>query len=180
MAFTAVPAAGAKLRASVLSTLMSERTPLYATVAVDQNLTTSSTTLQNVTSLVVAVSANATYQMDVMVAAAESSGVAEDIDVAFTFPAGATCFVYTLVAGTLGGVAGNSTTDMFVLASAATSGSTRYGAGLSTTVTNVILRCLLTVSSTSGNFQVQASQHTSGGNTVTVKASSYINGQRLL
>jgi hypothetical protein len=59
MAMTTIPAAGAKLRGSVLSSLITELRPLSAIVASNQALATTSTTLQNITDLVVALAANA-------------------------------------------------------------------------------------------------------------------------
>jgi len=89
VALTTIPAAGAKLRASVLSALLTERTPIVAVVASDQALTASSTVLQNVTDLTVPVAASATYDGTLVLAAYVAAGTTEDIKIAFTFPTGA-------------------------------------------------------------------------------------------
>lgn len=153
--------------------------PLYAKKTANQDLNTSSTALQNVTSLSVALQANMTYEVDVYVRAFLSAGTTEDIDLAFTFPAGATCEVYSVTVGALTSVVGNSSADMALVTGQATSGVSRFGAGLSTTPDNTIMRCRVVMGATAGNFQVQASQHVSGTNIATVAADSEMVARRV-
>lgn len=136
-------------------------------------LATSSTTLQSITGLVVPVSANAVYIVSGALFASLASGTTEDIKYGFTFPTGATLRLGAQ-GGTTGGVSGGASTDLSIPFSGFTSGSSTFGFGLSTNVTTVMIAGILTMSSTAGNFQVQAAQNTSGANVVTVAASSYI------
>src|SRR5688500_16091872 len=91
MAYTSIPAAGAKLRGSVLSSLITETRSLWAIVGSDQALATSGVTVENVTDLVIAVAANTNYKFELCLAFIISSGSTEDIKVGMSFPAGATC-----------------------------------------------------------------------------------------
>lgn len=86
MTFTTLPTAGAKLRASTLSALVTELRPISVRKASDQ--TQSATiVLLNDTELFVSVEANLTYafQLDLIYEA----GTAADYRWAFTFPTGA-------------------------------------------------------------------------------------------
>lgn len=88
MALTAPPAAGAKLRASVLSALILERTPLIATKAADGTPVNNSTTLVADSELFLAVEANASYTFDGYLLS--NSGTTPDIKIGATGPTGAT------------------------------------------------------------------------------------------
>lgn len=182
MSFTTVPAAGAKLRASTLSALVTEIRPISAIVGSDQALTTSSTTLQNVTDLVIAVAANCTYQIDLNIMATLAAGTTEDIKIAATFPAGATLHNLVSLGGSPAGVSTFLASDMFIGANASTStssGSAYATYGLSTSNTGSVNPLLLIMSSTAGNLQIQAAQNTSGTNAVTIKKGSLLVARRL-
>jgi hypothetical protein len=172
VALTTIPSAGAKLRASVLSSLITELRPITARMSVNQTLTTSSTTLQNLTELVAAVVANATYDFTLIAAATVAAGTTEDVKYSFTWPTGATADWYSHgPATTL--AAGTTAPDLEAVARlAASSGSDTTAFGLTTSNTSQFLHGRLVMSSTAGNLQVQAAQNTSGGNAVTVKAGS--------
>jgi hypothetical protein len=180
MALTATPAAGAKLRGSVLSALMTERTPLYAEVGSNQLLTVSSTTLQNVTDLVVALAASARYDFLFAPAWTGETGVAEDIKFGFDVPAGATFHFSGLGASTAGASAGTAVaTDLETVARmSATDASTVMSFGASTGTLSALILLRITTTN-AGNLQVMAAQNTSGVNDIFVVAGSYISGKRL-
>lgn len=170
MPLTTIPSAGAKLRASVLSALITEVRPLAAKKSANQNLTTSSTTLQDVTDLAVAVAANTTYEGLLIFATALSAGSTEDVKIGFTYPTGA-----TLAFGGIGPattVTATSGDGEFNYQSSSTSGTTTIAYGVFTSRTVVIISFYLDMSSTAGTLQVQAAQNTSGANTVTVSSAS--------
>lgn len=180
MTFTTYPAAGEKVRASKIQALIGDLRPISAFVTADQALATSSTTLQNITDLSIAVAANLTYEIDVHLMAVLSSGTTEDIKVAATFPAGATLYNLVAMGGSTTTVTTFNATDMTIVAnSPITSGTAYTSFGLSTTVTGSVNPLYLQMSSTAGTFQVQAAQNTSGANTVTVKKGSLLVARRL-
>jgi len=82
VAFTAVPSAGAKLRASVLSALISERTPLEAIKIADQTLS-NSISFTNDNTLFLAFLSGCTYRLEL--ALIYSAGTTADFKGCFTF-----------------------------------------------------------------------------------------------
>src|SRR5688572_15246442 len=88
MALTSIPAAGAKLRGSVLSALLTERTPLMGLKTSDQNVGPSNITFQDVTECSIAVVANAVYRFEAYLQ--YTSNATADIKFIFTAPAAAT------------------------------------------------------------------------------------------
>lgn len=170
MAFTTVPAAGAKWRGSTASSLFSERTPLFAQMAADQNLTQSNTTMQNLTDLVVTLVANTTYEMSAWWS--YNAGATADIKFAITFPTGCTANFWSI------GLISTATTDLELAPTIVvpyTSGTERAYGGRGTGSTRALMaHMVIAVGSTAGNFQVQAAQNTSTAETEVVKAGSYI------
>ena len=180
MAYTTPPSAGSRLRASVLAAIAEELQDITARTTGDQNLTASSTTLQNVTELVVTPDIGQFYRITLNVLATLSSGTTEDIKFAVTFPAGATCVLVGIAGGTAGGVTAQVSTDMNIAGGALTSGTAFQAFGLSTSTVSITIMFTLFMSSTAGNFQVQAAQNTSGVNVVTVKTGSVLSARQAL
>src|SRR6185503_11810362 len=87
MSWTSIPAAGAKLRGSVLSSLVTELRPVTVVKGSDE-IVSNSATLQDDDELLLAVAANVTYRWSIGVAF--GAGTAADFKFAFTFPTGAT------------------------------------------------------------------------------------------
>lgn len=83
MSFTTIPAAGAKLRGSVLASLITELRPVSVIASSDQNATSNSTVLINDTQLFLPYIGPATYrvELDLIYAA----GTTADFKFAFTF-----------------------------------------------------------------------------------------------
>src|SRR5262245_54452011 len=88
MALTTIPAAGAKLRGSTFSSLITELRQTVGLKTSDQNVGPSNTTLQDVTELGLAVVANAVYTFDAYIQYA--SNTTADFKTGFTFPTGLT------------------------------------------------------------------------------------------
>lgn len=175
MAYTSVPAAGAKLRGSILSALITEARSMWAEVGSDQALATADVTPENVTDLVLAVAANTKYRFELCLAFILSSGSTEDIKVALAFPTGATCDWGGV--GPAAAVTASSGDGEFIRRLAAVSASTSAGyGGTSTNILNALITVRLSTGANAGNLQVMASQNTSGANTTTVKAGSYLHG----
>lgn len=180
MALTSIPAAGAKLRASVLSSLITEVRGLYAEVGSNQNLTTSSTTLQNITDLVVALSANARYDFLAVPVCSLSTGTTADVRYGFSVPTGATLH-FGGAGGTSGGVgagAGSSTDVELIQRLSATSASTVIALGGSTAAVGTLLVVRVITGANAGNLQMMAAQGTSSVDTTTILAGSYMSGHR--
>lgn len=179
MALTATPAAGAKLRGSVLEALMDERTPIYAKMTGDQALATGSTALQNLTELVAPVEANAEYEFTVGLGWVLATGTTEDIKFALSFPTGATVDF----GGTGPAVALAAATHEGDAATArrvgVTSATTTIPYGASTSTPGALWTIRIANGSNAGNLQIMAAQNTGGGNVVTVKAGSYMLGRRV-
>jgi hypothetical protein len=179
MAYTSIPAAGAKLRGSILSSLITETRSLWAEVGSDHALATSDTTLENITDLVIAVAANTKYLFNLCVVAVNAAGSTEDIKVGMSFPAGATCDFGG--AAPAAGVTSSSGDGEWLRRLAATSGSTANGYGaVVTNPLNLMLTVRLSTGANAGNLQIMAAQNTSGGNATTVKAGSYLQGLQVV
>ena len=86
MALTTIPSAGAKLRASVLSSLITEVRPVSALKVGDQTVNNSST-LVNDTNLFCSVVANAWYAYELHLT--QNSNATANFKINFTMPAGA-------------------------------------------------------------------------------------------
>lgn len=177
--FTAVPAAGAKLRGSVLSSLVTELRPLWAMVDSDHALAINDTVLEDITDLVVALAASTTYEFLCVINTRLSTGSTEDIKIGCSFPTGATV--------DFGGVGPHTSATSasgdgeFVRRSSATTASTTSPYGVNgTTDANILITFRVTTGANAGNLTIMAAQNTSGGNTVTVKAGSYLKGQQVL
>ncbi len=173
MAFTTAPAAGAKLRAATLSALISELRPIRAALTSTQALATSDITPENITGLVVPLAANTRYSGLVVVGAILSAGTTEDLRMAATWPTGATVCGWTLNLDTTAtSVAGSAE---MVHRGTLTSGSAITFVGLNaTTATFSHIWLDITNGANAGNLQIQAAQVSSGGNTVTIQAGSFI------
>lgn len=94
MAFTALPAAGAKLRAATLSSLISEIRPITARKTVDETVNNSAV-LQDDDELFVALAASTTYRIALDLV--WNSGTTPDFKYDWTVPSGATG-LYTVTA----------------------------------------------------------------------------------
>jgi hypothetical protein len=137
--------------------------PLAIVKPSDQSVT-SSTVLVNDTSLVLAVAANRTYEIDLyMVWTGVASNATPGLKYDFTLPAGATFNNFTSMGYAAGAFA-------FNIESAGT--PTSYASG-ATTSTHLV-RGLLVVSGTAGNFQLQWAQGNSSVTSATMKAGSFL------
>lgn len=170
MALTSPPTAG-KLRATILEALITEVQPLHVAVTSDQNLTSNSTTLQDVTELVVAVDASATYEYALTVA--YQAGTTADIKIGWTYPTGSTLDFFGI------GLDTTLAMTMQVQLSAASGTSKSWGGPGLGNDRFMMARGRLTVGSTAGNLQIQAAQNTAAVETEIVRAGSYLTLRRV-
>lgn len=167
MALTTIPAAGAKLRGSVLNSLITEVRQVSAIKTADESVT-SSAVLQNDDVLTVALEASARYKFGLFLR--YDAVAASDIRTQMSLPASATAF-YTAdgvpVAGTAFSLFDAIESTLFIFEGA--------GAGSIRNVT--FIGHILT--STAGSATLQWAQGTSGGTATIVKAGSMLWAERL-
>ena len=173
--YTGIPAAGAKLRGSVLSALINETRSLWAEVDADQALAASDIVIENVTDLVVPVAANTLYKFELCLVVVNAAGSTEDVRVGMSFPSGATCDFGG--AGPASTVTVSSGDGEWLRRISATSASTTMGFGaVVSNPLNVILTIRLSTGANAGNLQIMAAQNTSGVNVTTIRTGSYLHG----
>lgn len=163
--YTSVPAAGAKLRASVLSSLVTEVRPIDVLKGSDETVSNSST-LQNDDELLLSVAASTFYRFFIDITF--QAGTTADFKWAITFPTGATA---TFVG------AGWDTAQAFVPSGSGsyTSGSAiTYGGNGIGSNRGIILRGTLSTGANAGTLQFQWAQNTPTVENTVVKAGSYM------
>ena len=174
MAFTVVPSAGAKLRASVLSALITELRPVSAVKTSDtsRNTTTSRTADPD---LSVAVPANSTWDYELLIVATSAANAAGDISIEMQYPSGAT-HMYG-AHGVVDTLASGASADLFAGTDSRdnTSPSAALSFGLSTTFTSILVSGRVEIGATPGNLLLAWAQSASNANNSTVK-----NGSRLV
>ena len=165
MAFTTLPAAGAPLRGSVLSSLLTEVRALEAYKTADETVN-GSAALQNDNELFVVVAANARYDFELRIV--HNSGTTPDFKFGWTFPTGTTMFYNQLnvpLAGSAFALFAQIQTDTPQgEGAAADRGIHAWGKVL--------------VGTTAGTLQFQWAQSTSNGSDTIVRAGSYLTLRR--
>jgi len=170
---TAVPAAGAKLRAATLSTLFTERQPLTALRITDGTPVNNSTVLVADSQLTVSLVASQTYLFIAWLVT--TSATAADVKIGCTIPSGA-AGLWSMVSGpTSETTAIQGSVDLGAASLAAT--HTRVGAGTSTAV-GALIYGYITTSSTAGSFTITMAQATATVADTTMKAGSWLKFQR--
>jgi hypothetical protein len=166
VAFTTLPSAGAKLRASVLSALITEVRPITARKTANETINNVGV-LQNDDELLVAVEASVTYHMELRVS--YTSGTTPDLKLAWTYPTGTTIRWSGVDADTAGAVrvAGNLTET----STPAICGS---GGDLMAVYTGMVV-----TSSTAGTLQLQWCQNTANASNSTIYAGSFLTIKRV-
>lgn len=162
-----------------LSDAVNDRTPLFARVTTTQNLTASTTTLQNVTELAVALEANASYWGELYLTALGASGATEDIKLGFTFPTGCVVDMFPIGPGSTTTSVSLATVMQLNSFPSLTSGSSSRDFGVTTGFGVIHLGLRIANGSTAGTLQLQAAQNTSGLNLISVVASSSLVGWRV-
>lgn len=164
MAFTSIPGVG-RLRASILSALITELRPLSAIKTSDEVVNNSST-LQNDDQLVVALTANAVYRLTVE--AQYTAGTTADYKWAFTFPAGTTVSIAQPALW--------STATAYTQAVGPLTSGTAVAAGGNGTGTKatIFMVGIVTVGGTAGNLQYQWAQNAATVEDTTTYAGSYL------
>lgn len=149
---------------------------LFSRLTADATGIVTNVTLADVAGLAVPVVADAEYQYDVQVIYTAAGGnMAGQLQLGWTAPAGASLMgsVCGLVVHGPSGVYGQITTDGCLLSS-----SRSFGAGGSLWCT-AWLKGILTVSTTPGNFQLQAAQVVSSATPTIIKAGTIVKLERL-
>jgi hypothetical protein len=159
MALTTIPSAGAKLRASVLSSLITEIRPLVGVKTSDQNVGPSNTVLTDVTECGVAVVANAVYEFRAYLQ--YSSNTTADVKFGFTGPVGAAMdYGFLLFNVSAVWIVGRTTLGISFGADGGNTFATCHGS--------------FTTGANAGTFQLQAAQNTSTAVTTNVEAGTVI------
>lgn len=161
MSFSALPAAGAKLRASVLSSLITEVRPVAVRKVADETVNNSSV-LQNDDELFVPMSANAVYDFFVIIH--HNSGGTPDIKFGWTVPSGTTMVWGGYIVNTAGAFTVVANLSQSSTASIGGTGSDSFQMFQGTIVT----------SSTAGTLQLQWAQDTANASNTIVRAGSYL------
>lgn len=180
MAFTTIPAAGAKLRAAILNALITEVRPVAALKGTSENVT-SSTTLQNDDELLLSVEASVSYLLEGLIL--YSGDGSNDIKLAFTFPTGATVHWSGIGAHTAwtGNVA-QVEAEFGAVQNATSSPTSSVGFGNHTSASVIFgihLKGSVVVGANAGTLQLQWAQNGSTGNATTVRAGSWIRLTRI-
>lgn len=147
----------------------------YPRLTVDQTLTPSSTTLQNVTSLVIAMPTAGTFHFDSFVI--YSSSTTADLRFAYTWPAGATVNWNGLGVATSGTGVGDGTYSIVNVSDAivATGGN---GIGIGNAV-SARINGTYVAGGTAGNLQFRAAQFVSEASSTVIYTNSYLRAWRV-
>lgn len=166
MAFTTLPAAGAKLRAATLSALVTEVRPVAVRKASSQ-IISNSTTLTNDNELFVSVEASLTYGFEIVVI--YEAGTTADYKFALTFPTGSAVSWGNHMESTALGylpIAYSSYTS----GTAVAAGGASIGSPLPTVINGVIV-----VGGSAGTFRYQWAQNVATvENTATLAGSTFV------
>lgn len=147
----------------------------YSIKTADESVT-SSTTLQNDDHLFYTIGAAGTYLIDAWLIGTSAANAAGDIQVGFSFPTGTLAFSGigpdpALASGTLG------QTNWAGIASA-TSGTSAFGWGLSTSALGLVIRGSFIATGT-GTLRLMWAQLSSSASASTLKAGSYMRVQQV-
>lgn len=172
MALTAVPGAGAKLRGSIFSAIVTELREIYVYKGSDESVT-SSAALQNDDALVLPVVANAEYHGELVAITTSAANAAGDVAFGFSFPTLATLQFPGF--GPHNALPSGSAADgEWIARPAAVSGTTNIPYGTSTAGVSHLIKINLATGANAGNLQMMWAQQVSNVNATTVKAGSYM------
>lgn len=177
MTFTAIPAAGAKLRGSVLNSLITEVRPVpaFKAATTSRNTTASPTADPD---LVLALVASAVYDFEFVLGLSSAADAAGDFQSQFSYPADATVTVMSW--GLTTALASGSVGDMEAVGRMldAATPTTAINIGCSTTVTGYLIKGRITTV-TAGNLTLLWAQQASNGNNTNLLGGSYAVARRL-
>lgn len=165
MAYSTIPGAGAKLRGSVLSTLINEVRTLSGLATV-QTIKNNNTTLGDVTGMGVSVLANATYELRCSIRYTTNSTA--DIKFGWTFPVGLT-MIY-------GGV-GYSTAEVLTTFHGQDQTTTPALGGVAAAA--VLFAGRVIVGANAGTLQLQMAQNTANVSNTIVEPGSLLTLTRI-
>lgn len=171
MSWTTIPSAGAKLRASVLSSLINELRPLEAKKPSDQSIVSpGSTTLVNDSALFVSVAANTLYDLSLRLII--NTNATANFKYQFSAPAGSTSSAHLFT--------GNATTAAGVLQGPADAiASTSAVVGIAADQVVLVQGWVLTGGS-AGTLTLKWAQNVLNASTTSVKTGSTIRLDQVL
>lgn len=176
MTWTTIPAAGAKLRGSVLSPLITEVRPLGAFKTANETVT-SSTTLQNDDELFVSVSASTYYKFTALLL--WTSGGTPDFKFALSMPASATARG-AIANWSNAGAAGSLLVNSFTLTDTTAVSISGAGTTFSSQGQHTLVHGYILTSVTAGTVYIQWAQNTSDASNTVVYAGSWLQLQQLV
>lgn len=172
MPFTALPNAGAPLRASVLRSLITEVRPITAIKTVATDYTSNATPAADA-ELVIALAANTTYDFIFKGYCTSAANASGDITYQLSFPTGASVDAHQVGAhNSLASGSQAADTEVQALLSDTTSPIGNFPFGASTVTTGHEIHGRIAVGSTAGNLQILCSQLASNANKTTLLAES--------
>lgn len=166
MAFTTISAAGAKWRGETASDLITEVRPVFARKTSDETVN-GSAALQDDNELTVAVEASATYLLELHLI--QNSGATPGFKLSFSIPTGA-----TWVSGSYNAGSSVANEQFGVMPLVGLSGITGAGAN-----SLLIVRSLITISTTAGSVTLQWAQNTSNASDTIVRSGSWLRLMRV-
>jgi hypothetical protein len=166
MALTTLPAAGAKLRASVLSALMAERMPITARKTTNETVNAVGA-LQNDDELFVAVEASCVYHMELRIS--YTSGTTPDLKLGWTYPTGTTIRWSGVDADSAGAI--RTTGNLLETSIPVICGS---GGDLNAAYTGMVITGV-----NAGTLQLQWAQNSATGSNSTVYNGSFLTIKRV-
>lgn len=166
MALTPIPSAGAKLRASVLRSLITELRIVAARKTADETINNTSV-FQDDDELFVSLEANVVYLARVHIV--YNSGATPDFKYAFTLPSGTTAPMWSFQ-----GITTVSAFTYGVASSGGVSGLGGTGADQPVDAFGVVI-----TGSTAGTMQLQWAQETANASNTIVRAGSYLELRRI-
>lgn len=179
MAFTVIPSAGAKIRSTVLTALITELRPITAEKGGDTTRTSDATRTAD-PDLVIALPASSTWDFEGNILVSSAANAAGDFQMELTYPANANVTLVgfglddTLASGTVDNLRSDARSNQDP-----TSPTVAIQCGASTTQTSLKISGRITLGATAGNLTVAWGQLTSNVNGTTLQNGSYITARRV-
>lgn len=178
MAFTTLPSAGSKLRASTVTSLITELRPISVVKTADtsRNSTIARTADPDLT---IALPVNSSWEFELVIIVTTDANAAGDFSGEMAFPAGAVIqfAVHGLDLALPSGQSADLHADISTRDGTSPSGSFDYGAAI--TDTGIILLGVLEMGSTAGNLTLNWAQQASNINNTNVRNGSYLTAHRI-
>lgn len=178
MAFTTIPSAGAKLRASVLSALITEVRPISAVKTVDTSRASDATRTAD-PDLTISLPANSTWAFTFTLILTSAANAAGDFTGEIQFPASAV--VMDGVHGLVDTLASGRSADLLAhgFTRDSSSPTPQFDIGCSTLATAVMIQGRIELGATAGSLLLAWGQLASNGNATVLQDGSTLHAVRL-